>query len=175
MAFGFLYQLAGAYKQEANALTLVLSRLNSNKNQNVVDGYKVLLKVVDIQSDQLLKQLDEYPSSIYTLVSAMLFLSASYNVMQTLFTKTAKNQTGSMKQIFSKDAKRLKKQGKDLNSKSSSFNDIQDLSKLLIGFYNDRATNFREMKRDKQIKKESAAVFMLEQHADILDECTNSL
>ena len=172
---GFLYQFAGAYKQEANALTLVLSRLNSNKKQNVVDGYKVLLKVVDYHSDQLLKQLDEYPSSIYTLVKAMLFLSASYNKMQTSFTKTAKNQIGSIKHIFIKDAERLKKQGKDLNSKSSSFSDIQDLRKLLIGFYNDRATNFREMKMDKQIKKESTAVFMLEQHADILDKCTNSL
>ena len=171
---GFTFQMAGAYKEESIALNSKLTNLNSDNDQDVKKGYGVMLRTLDYQSNLLIDRANQ--SSIDTIAGFMMYLSRSYREMQRAFERTADNfPDGAMQQILLEDAESLEQQGEDLHSKSNSTPNVAMLRKMLIGFYKERATTFRALTRKKKIRTDSAAVFMLKQHADILDNCTLSL
>ena len=157
--------------KEATELDKYIDEINkasyNKKDIATVDSYKLMVKIIDLQGDEIR---DEANENVKSLAAMQIDLSRAYILKANMFVEASlkiPNSRPSMYKIFKSDASYLRVQADELSNLANSVNSYQAFSRSMATFYRARSTKFAEL------AKSSRGSFMkdvLLKHSNILSK-----
>ena len=149
-----LFRYSDLRSNEATELDKYIDEINkvsyNKKDLATVDSYKLMVKIIDLQGDEMRYEANE---NVKSLAAIQIDLRNAYILKANMFVEASlkiPNSRRSMYNIFKSDASYLRVQADELSNLANSVNSYQAFSRSTVGFYRARSNKFAELAKSSR-------------------------
>ena len=149
-----LFRYSDLRSNEATELDKYIDEINkvsyNKKDLATVDSYKLMVKIIDLQGDEMRYEANE---NVKSLAAIQIDLRNAYILKANMFVEASlkiPNSRRSMYNIFKSDASYLRVQADELSNLANSVNSYQAFSRSIEEFYRARSNKFAELAKSSR-------------------------